>query len=76
MNLWRIPFSAVAGLAFASVGAHFLERALRTKDEWAQAAFWMLATLCGMVTVMEMLQVWQHAGLTPERLGLGQPGER
>ena len=66
---WRAPFSLVAGFATASIGAHFLERAMRTDDEWAQAAYWTLATMLGLITVMEALQVWQELGLAEESKG-------
>ena len=60
---WKIPFSLVAGFSFASVGAHILERTKETDDEWAQAAFWMMITSLGILTVVEARQVWRHAGL-------------
>ena len=62
-DLWRAPFSLVAGMATASIGAHLVERALRTDDDWAQASFWMLASMMGVITIMEALQVWRDLRL-------------
>jgi hypothetical protein len=42
---------------------------MRTNDEWAQAAYWTLATMLGLITVMEALQVWQELGLAEESEG-------
>lgn len=63
---WRAPFSAAAAAAAGSIGAHFVERSLKTDDEWAQAAFWTMACVMGIITVMEILQVWQELGMAEE----------
>lgn len=56
------PLSAAAAVAAAVIGAHALERALKTKDEWDAIPLIAFSAFMGIVVVAETLQVLQELG--------------